>query len=232
MLILNLKRRLYIIKVSKKYVRNWPSLLILSLLKKNGNFKSRQGGELIDVPARYLLRSIVSIHSRNSNYKIKILFLNDAVKVELSNGFSIILNPTLPYPPVCDFDGIDKEYNIVNVRGKVVLDIGAYIGDSVLYWLWRGAKLVIAVEPVPEHYELLLRNTKDQPVIALNGSVGCDTPLIPQLIGSHSYGIKEKPTQRNDYIKVPRYSLTELIREYNPDIIKIDCEGCEQLYLR
>jgi predicted rRNA methylase YqxC with S4 and FtsJ domains len=45
-----------------------------------------------------------------------------------------------------------KEYPF-DVKGEVVLDVGAYLGDTPLMWLYKGAISVIAVEPVPIHFQ-------------------------------------------------------------------------------
>jgi hypothetical protein len=51
-----------------------------------------------------------------------------------------------------DYDGVamndqDKEaYSMLDVEGKVVLDVGAYVGDSAKLFLERGARKVIAIE--------------------------------------------------------------------------------------
>lgn len=41
----------------------------------------------------------------------------------------------------------EKAYLMLPIRGRVVLDIGAYNGDSALLFLRNGAKKVIAIEP-------------------------------------------------------------------------------------
>jgi len=62
------------------------------------------------------------------------------------------------------YDEIFK-FNIYNlqesdVRGKVVIDVGANLGFFSILCSYYGAKLVIAVEPQPEMYASLLENTR------------------------------------------------------------------------
>lgn len=57
------------------------------------------------------------------------------------------------------FKNLRKEYP-VSVESRKILDVGAYIGDTPIYWVLKGAKIVYAVEPVPEHYELLCLNAR------------------------------------------------------------------------
>ncbi|RLG62913.1 hypothetical protein DRO21_06825, partial [archaeon] len=58
---------------------------------------------------------------------------------------------------------IKQVYHMLNVKNRIVIDIGAYIGDTPIYFILKGARKVIAVEPYPRHYALAKEN------IALNG---------------------------------------------------------------
>lgn len=49
---------------------------------------------------------------------------------------------------------LNKEYDFLPVNGKTVLDIGANIGDSCVYFALRGSSRIIAIEPFPRNYEL------------------------------------------------------------------------------
>ncbi|WP_054854984.1 hypothetical protein [Vulcanisaeta sp. JCM 16161] len=48
----------------------------------------------------------------------------------------------------------------------LVVDVGAYVGDTPLYFAKRGA-FVIAVKPVPSHFEAMLRNIELNPGLSL-----------------------------------------------------------------
>jgi len=84
---------------------------------------------------------------------------------------------------------LKSEYEIPEVlsglKGKDVIDVGASIGDSALYVILRGARKVIAVEPLPNvakcaEENLRLNNVADKVKIvnaALDGepmSIPCD----------------------------------------------------------
>ena len=45
-----------------------------------------------------------------------------------------------------------------------ILDIGAYIGDTALYYAKRGA-FVVAVEPLPDNYNIMLKNLELNPTL-------------------------------------------------------------------
>lgn len=49
----------------------------------------------------------------------------------------------------------DKHWNYLNFKGKKILDLGADYGSTASYFLWQGAKQVIAVERNEEFAEAL-----------------------------------------------------------------------------
>ncbi|WP_258393538.1 FkbM family methyltransferase [Nanobdella aerobiophila] len=70
------------------------------------------------------------------------------------------------------------DYDILNVQDKVVLDIGAYVGDSAIYFIRRGAKKVYTYEAVKETYNILIKNIelnnlKDK-IIPINKGIDCN----------------------------------------------------------
>ncbi|MEM3191243.1 MAG: FkbM family methyltransferase [Candidatus Parvarchaeota archaeon] len=124
-----------------------------------------------------------------------------------------------------------EAYSFLKVEGKVVVDIGANIGDTAIYFAIKGAKKVIALEPYPYTFALATKNTnfsgfKDK-IEIINAGYGedkkikIDTTFIPDA-GSE---IKENA----DGSEINIYSLKTLISKYNIDsgILKMDCEGCE-----
>jgi hypothetical protein len=49
-----------------------------------------------------------------------------------------------------------------DLNGWLIVDVGAYIGDTPLHYARRGA-LVVAVEPLPSNYEVMLWNLELNP---------------------------------------------------------------------
>lgn len=90
-------------------------------------------------------------------------------------------------------------YAITNLKGKVILDIGADWGSTPHFFISQGAKQVIAVEGNEKYYKRMKENFRDDPRV------------IPKFI----------------YIIEAR-DIEKLIKEHSPDIVKIDCEGCER----
>ncbi len=105
-------------------------------------------------------------------------------------------------PPLKDDIPYEKHWSL-DVKDKVILDIGADRGSTADYFLCHGAKHVIAVEGHYQTYLELEENSKKIPEI---------TPVY-QLICC--YG-----------------GFEELIKKYKPDLVKVDIEGGELHFTR
>lgn len=53
-----------------------------------------------------------------------------------------------------------KIYNNLEVRGKIVIDVGGYLGDAAVYFAKCGAKRVYSIEAYPELAGLIKENAK------------------------------------------------------------------------
>jgi tRNA/tmRNA/rRNA uracil-C5-methylase (TrmA/RlmC/RlmD family) len=56
-------------------------------------------------------------------------------------------------------------YDDLDVRDRVVVDVGAGVGDTAILFSLMGAKKVIALEPFPSLYEKALVNVKINSVV-------------------------------------------------------------------
>jgi len=127
-----------------------------------------------------------------------------------------------------------KEYEFLNVRNKIVIDIGANIGDTAIYFVLVGAKKVIGVEPSEEifrHAEknLELNNMSSKINLFLAGCSTNKTGIelnYGDLISSH---IKNSNIASNKILKIPTMTIEDLIKDFSNErlILKMDCEGCE-----
>ena len=139
----------------------------------------------------------------------------------------------LRYPILFTF--ITNIYGLLNVRNKIVIDVGAYIGDSAIYFALRGAKKVIAIEPHPLAFKEMLENIK------LNNLEKVIAPINAGLASrSGSICIKNVNVEETESIyhspgacdtNVPAITLSEVISKYGVAgdlfVLKMDCEGCE-----
>jgi len=207
-------------RAARRNVSNWPKLLFYALLRKEGEFSIR-GGSKIKYNARQLLKILAS---QRRLIGFKLYDVNGELVRGEFFGFSFCFPIYMIGYVTLVGEHFYKVYD-VDVRDAVVLDIGAYLGDSVLYWLYKGAKKVIAVEPVPEHFKVLQLNCSGLPVETILGSVGSRVPKL-NMIGSQRYGVW-KTQNVNRFLDVPLLSLIELTEKYKPDVVKLNCEGCE-----
>lgn len=134
-----------------------------------------------------------------------------------------------------DFIGvfIDEEYKKLTFRDKIVIDIGANIGDSSLYFAIKGAKHVIAVEPFLDNYNSLKNNIMinhlGDKITPIHAGCGSSTKIVKTThtsVRGIGHDIKEDESGV-DEIKI--IGLNELVSNYPHEKIalKLDCEGCE-----
>lgn len=130
-------------------------------------------------------------------------------------------------------------YEILDVSGKYVIDIGAFVGDSTIYFLMRGSRFVIAVEPHPWAFDELLINVR------ANGLLGRVLPINTAISYGNDYVCINSGASTIDAIStyfnrhaddcmfiVKAMRLSDLMNSINARdstglVLKLDCEGCE-----
>lgn len=118
--------------------------------------------------------------------------------------------------------------------GTTVIDIGANIGDTAIYFAqFREVEKVIAYEPFPYTYSLLLRYVGRCPlkhkIVAKNEAVGEKSSTVTvsdEERSSGSLGINAMESDRGTPIKVT--GLSEALKGKKRVAIKCDCEGAEE----
>jgi FkbM family methyltransferase len=214
--------------VARKHFVNWPELVVSAFLGRGGVFRSRAGGTL-SCDGKALLRQLVSLENSWRHWGDVL----DVVRFEenslvipnyFGRDFRIPLR-AVGLPPPSPF----LKYYPFDVKGEVVLDIGAYLGETPLMWLYKGARSVIAVEPVPLHFKYLEKNVLGLPVVCLNVALAVQLPKISNHYGSIKYGLLDETS--DDLLDTPVMQLTELVEQYRPTVVKLNCEGCEHYVL-
>jgi len=124
---------------------------------------------------------------------------------------------------------IDSGFYDWDYRGKVVLDIGGFQGESAVFFFKNGAKKIIIYEPVETHHELIKQNILLNQVSAEIhgegiGSHDCIETVSYQIadLGFRIDGIGQHKMQ----IKIR--NLASIIEESHADIAKFNCEGAEK----
>lgn len=189
------------LRMVRHYVKNWYSVAAVYLRLRPSVTARFQNGERV-----FLSRN--AFH--NFHEALFQLYLKDhGFKYSTLDGHTLVITDTgikitLPpdYSNIIDEIYLRKEYGEINLRGRTVIDIGASIADSSLYFASLGAGKVYAFEIDPVRLELAKKN------VELNN------------MSSRIEMIEKKATSEEISFIVEDNSLDNLF-------MKIDCEGCE-----
>jgi len=134
----------------------------------------------------------------------------------------------------------DECYGWFDVYNRTVIDVGAFIGDTAIYFAGKGAKKVIAFEPAPPLYEIALKNVQINGLADVinvrNEAVGekfCTKTLnYDDSWPGRSSLVSARNTSSSLY-KVKAVPLSNVIFEMDQvNLLKIDCEGYEHKMIR
>lgn len=189
--------------ISIKYVSNWYSLVALYfgiISKTTARFRN---GKRVDVSKSDYIpfrEEIYRMHLEEKGF-----MYNGNILTNTKNGMQIILQPNCLN--LIDEVFVRNSYDIQDLAGRAVIDIGAFVGDSSLYFITRGASKVYGFEINPEFYRLAQRNI--------------DINNLSDKIRLYN----EAACARTIETLVQKFSLTNIF-------MKIDCEGCENEILK
>ncbi len=125
-------------------------------------------------------------------------------------------------------------------KGDIVLDCGAYVGTFASKALEAGAKLVVAIEPVPQKIECLRRNFPSEIqagrlIVYPKGVWDKEETLPLHKHAAHSGGDSFVLDRRTTSEKLQLTTIDRLVEELKlerVDFIKMDIEGAEIKALR
>ena len=132
---------------------------------------------------------------------------------------------------------LKRYYHVLNYRGKTILDVGGYVGDTaVLFWKW-GAKKVIVYEPLEKNLKYLKINTKlnkiDAEVHQFAVCNRCGQIIVSvdeKTIGTRIFGL----VPGKHKVRLNGISWNDVLKgaiRNHVEIAKVDCEGCEKSLL-
>lgn len=186
------------IAMMKRYVNNWSSvLLVYSNLKRNVTVKFKDGdiAELSKMNHNAFYEKLYRKHLQDNGFSFPAENM-----IKTPDGLTLML-PNVVYSLVFDEIYIMQVYGKPDLTGKVVIDVGAAIGDTTLFFKKRGAKAVYGYELDQARVTIAEKN------IEMNG-MG-DTVMV----------YNKKATVEE---------LHKLMTTINdPIFLKLDCEGCE-----
>lgn len=216
-----------------KYLKNPISCLLFKYgYKKEVTVKFRGRKEEIKLTkVGHMNRLIDMLISPSDEYD----FINYMKDIESDKEIITVLDDIKIYnPSKFGFNSIFSEYYTdyysnfdVNYKNRTIIDVGANAGDTALYFASKGAK-VYGFEPVKEFYEMALKNFK------LNEKLN-------ENIKIYNYGVSYKKgklnidsmdsvsdyVSNNDSYEVKIVSVNDIVKQVKPDLLKMDCEGCE-----
>jgi FkbM family methyltransferase len=252
--------------VARKLFDNWLSLIIKYILSKLGlkvklkvkinecvlildpdvfsRIVSRfERGEITSIKCvngRLLVNNVEVEHLNDLIYKFEVWLkvigwrYDELCKCWIKDGIKLKrIDPSILY--VLGFYG-KPEYEFVDVKGKDVVDVGAYVGDSAIYFILRGAKRVIAIEPHPEAYREMFENIKlnnlEDKVLPINAGLASKPGMIcvENVDIKRTIEVYHRPGESECYTLVPAVTLADIVNKYritSESILKMDCEGCE-----
>lgn len=133
--------------------------------------------------------------------------------------------------------GLSQLKTLDTVKGKAIVDVGGFIGDSVLVLSELSPSVIYTFESVPENFELLKQTVELNHVpnvVPENVALGAEKgTLTMHVSGSGSTSIDRPGMNYREDITVPVRTLDDYVTEHPMEIglIKVDIEGGEPNFL-
>ena len=222
---LNLWNLLSTVNATWKTFRNYRTVLKTQLTQAYPVVGLLRDGKRIMISGNNGV--LLLTHHPKTGYALGYNFELDIVRVNDCEIVGGITNGDVP--------GIflDGEYERLPVEGKTVLDLGANIGDTLTYFMLRGASRVVGIEPFPHNYALAKINIEANKfgtaaVIRLAACAGKGGSITVDMAqGSTTTKPQDVLEQGHE---VPVLTLEQTIQEHAipaGSVMKMDTEGYE-----
>jgi FkbM family methyltransferase len=132
---------------------------------------------------------------------------------------------------------LDNFYRSDRIKGKIVLDVGAFIGDTPVYFAWKKASHVFAFEPVASLFEIAKENIRlnsvSDKVTLRNEALADARKLLNFQYDENSPGGSRFSILRGDktcikIVQVQATALQQVLSETGDvGLLKMDIEGAE-----
>jgi FkbM family methyltransferase len=128
---------------------------------------------------------------------------------------------------------LEQPYGIADVKGRDVIDIGGFNGDSPIFFAWKGARRVYAFEPIPFSYRVAVRNVQlngIQNIEMFNEAVGLsegELAIDEDTLYFHATAFRNRKSDKGDRIRVRAFENLVKDIKLKDAVLKMDCEGCE-----
>lgn len=235
-------KRLYTLS---KIIKNWYDIIFFYIkFKKTPNIKFKTGETKYFTKKEEfkkfwstnegIIKSYKAFFYISKNYNLKIKkniikfdYNNKEVKFFYDSKFQLANSLQLLY-----LQFIQGHNNWLEVNQKNVLDIGANIGDTSIFFALNNAKHVFAIEPYPYSCRIIKRNIKlnkmEEKISIINAAIGTKSSFMKI---KYNYKNLNSDIIKKDEngVRIPIYSLDQIIEKLNLHNIamKMDCEGYE-----
>lgn len=218
----------YAIKRYRKTYKNWFYIMFRLRFSRNEifNVKTRKGEKFtLD---RSQTRDFVLMNNKNSGLSLSKIFSETFDGGIIYRGKKVFIQG-FKNGYMNEVFHLD-EYKFLEPENEVVIDIGANIGDSPMYFALNGATKVIAVEPSISLFNLaqinIRKNDLSDNIVLLNACYSCKKTIVTN---------QGETKFKDDGVVLPcdkntaSYNLSKLTIDYNikDAVLKMDCEGCE-----
>lgn len=191
---------------------NWPDFAF-NRFGMRGSFEPRFRTEKARIDEK---RNIVSFDWHGK--KVRFFYENTAQLMDIFYTFAELFKK--------------GDYSDLDVAGKTVIDIGANVGDTAIYFALRGARHIYAFEPFRFAYNTAKKNVRlngiSKKVTLLNmGCSGHDGKIRIDMNAATSLSSRLIASKRGKVVQV--ISLNTIADRYvkGDAILKMDCEGSE-----
>jgi len=208
----------------RKIVKNWIAVILFRIgLKKTLTIKFRDGKTVhfknmkdyfefwnSELGQNEILKVAKASITKIGSSKVELNYQNKKVFYD-KNRKSIINNGVIKE------NFIDEQYELLYVKGRDVVDVGANIGDSAIYFALKSAKHVYAFEPYPYSYNIAKKvikiNNLEDKITLLNEGCGKSGFVTIKEDYENKVGMDLKNFQKGKKVRVE--SLDEIVKRFN-----------------
>ena len=209
----------------RKYFKNYLHVTLYVILNKYPvTIIFRNGSSIVAKNAGF-------VHLASTGLKFQYKEKSDICSFNFNN-INLNFHGVIFNNDLADTFGFET-YAMLNVYEKIVVDIGANIGDTSIYFALKGAHKVVALEPSPFAFKYLKENVRENgfesKIICINEGVGrSDSSIKMEDNEQDVTGLKAIDQRKG--ITVPILTFKSLIKTeeiQHRSVLKMDCEGCE-----
>ena len=219
----------------REIARNCIDVILFRIgLKKTLTIKFRDGKSVYfkskkeyfefwnqEVGQKELLKTVKNIHYKIKGNNIELEYQNRKIYFyyDFYHDINKQLNNTIG---LIDENFIEEQYKLLDVKGKDVVDVGANIGDTAIYFALKGAKHIHAFEPYPYSYNIAMKNIKlnylEDRITLLNEGCGRSGFVTIKEDYENTGGTDLKKFKEGKKIRI--VSLDEIVKRFNLKMLR------------